>query len=75
MTGQAGSFTGDAFHQIAIADNGVGVMIDHVESVTIKACCQPLLGNRGADFVDLAKLFFARMFGRVASVPATPPIA
>ena len=37
MAGQRRRFGGDAFHQVAVADDGVGVMVDDLEARPVEA--------------------------------------
>ena len=45
VAGQAGRFAGNPFHQVTIADNCVGVVVDHFEIGLVKASSQPALGH------------------------------
>ena len=54
MAGQAGGLAGDAFHQVAVADDGVDVVVDHVEAGAVEALRQPSFGQRHAHAVGEA---------------------
>ena len=54
MAGEARCFRGHAFHQIAVADDRIGKVIDDVEPRAIVACCQMGFGDRHADAVAKA---------------------
>ena len=49
MAGQRGGFGGDAFHQIAITDQRVGVVVDDRDAVAVVARRQLCLGDRHPD--------------------------
>ena len=51
MAGETGGFGGDAFHQIAVADDAIGKVIDDFESRPIVARGQVGLRDRHADAV------------------------
>ena len=44
MACQRGSLSGDAFHQISIADQTVGIMVNDFMPMPVIACCQKGLG-------------------------------
>ncbi len=41
----------DAFHQAAVAHEGEGVVVDHIEVVTVELLCQQFFSQRHADRV------------------------
>jgi len=49
MTGQRGGFRRDAFHQVAVAGDAEGGMVDQVETGAVVARGQVRFGNRFAD--------------------------
>jgi hypothetical protein len=42
---------GDAFHQVAVADDPIGVVIDDLEARPVVACGEMCLGHRDANAV------------------------
>ena len=53
-TGQRTGLVADAFHQAAIAEEGVGVMVDHRVAVAVELGGEQLFGQRHADRVGQA---------------------
>ena len=41
----------DAFHHVAVAGKNVGVVVHHLEAITIECRRQPPLGDRESDAV------------------------
>ena len=51
MTGERGGFTGDAFHQVAVGDDAVDVMVEHGEAFAVKPGREMRAAHRHADAV------------------------
>ena len=51
VAGQGGSLLGDAFHQVAIAANGIGMVVDESVSGAVEARRQPVFGDGHAHAV------------------------
>ena len=49
MAGQRGRLRADAFHQAAVAADGVDVIVEHLEAGPVVAAAQPLARDRHAD--------------------------
>ncbi len=54
MTGQAGSLVADAFHQIAIGDDGVGIVVKDREARAVEGGGEEALGDRHTHAVGKA---------------------
>ena len=51
MPGDGGGFHGDAFHDVTIGDDGVGVVVDHLVAGAVVGGGQEMLGDGHADGV------------------------
>ncbi len=51
MPGQRSRFAGDTFHQVTVADDGPGAVVDHLVAVAVVARGQMRLADRHADRV------------------------
>ncbi len=51
MTGERGGFASDAFHKIAVAALGVGVVVEQIEAGAVVSGTEPLGGDRHTDAV------------------------
>ncbi len=54
VAGKAGRLAGDALHEIAVAHNGIGEVVDDLEAGAVEAFGQPALGQRHADAIGEA---------------------
>ncbi len=54
MSGQRGRFAGHAFHEVAVAADGVDVEVEQLKSRTIEVLAQPLAGHGHAHAVSRA---------------------
>ena len=54
MAGQAGGFAGYPFHQVAVGDDRIGVVVDHLEAGAVEPLGQPAFGQRHPDTIGEA---------------------
>ena len=54
MARQAGGLAGNAFHEVAVAHDGIGKVVDDLEARAVEAFSQPALGQRHAHAVGEA---------------------